>query len=65
MKHFRTIEPIAYILGFAGGALFIFLLIREGAAQVGLAIARAGWGLLAVTLFHLVQTLSDAASWWF
>ena len=63
MKHFRTIEPIAYILGFAGGALFIFLLIREGAAQVGLAIARAGWGLLAVTLFHLVQTLSDAAGW--
>jgi putative membrane protein len=63
VKHFRTIEPIAYILGFAGGALFIFLLIREGAAQVGLAIARAGWGLLAVTLFHLVQTLSDAAGW--
>jgi len=63
VKHFRTIEPIAYILGLAGGALFIFLLIREGAAQVGLAIARAGWGLLAVTLFHLVQTLSDAAGW--
>jgi putative membrane protein len=63
VKHFRTIEPIAYILGFAGGALFIVLLIREGAAQVGLAIARAGWGLLIVTLFHLVQTLSDAAGW--
>ena len=63
MKHFRTIKPIAYILGFAGGALFIVLLIREGAEQVGLAIARAGRGLLAVTLFHLVQTLSDAAGW--
>ncbi len=63
MKRFRTIEPIVYVLGLAGGALFISLLIREGAAQVGLAIARAGWGLLAVTLFHLVQTLSDAAGW--
>jgi putative membrane protein len=63
VKHFRTIEPIAFILGLAGGALFIVLLIREGAAQVGLAIARAGWGLLAITLFHLVQTLSDAAGW--
>jgi hypothetical protein len=63
VKHFRTIEPIAFILGLAGGALFIVLLIREGAAQVGLAIARAGWGLLALTLFHLVQTLSDAAGW--
>jgi putative membrane protein len=63
VKHFRTIQPIVYVLGFAGGALFLALLIREGAAQVGLAIARAGWGLLAVTLFHLVQTLSDAAGW--
>jgi putative membrane protein len=63
VKHFRTIQPIAYILGLAGGALFIVLLIREGAAQVGLAIARAGWGLFAITLFHLVQTLSDAAGW--
>jgi len=63
VKRFRRIEPIVYVLGLAGGALFISLLIREGAAQVGLAIARAGWGLLAVTLFHLVQTLSDAAGW--
>jgi hypothetical protein len=63
VKHFRTIQPIAYILGLAGGALFVVLLIRESAAQVGLAIARAGWGLLALTLFHLVQTLSDAAGW--
>jgi hypothetical protein len=31
VKHFRRIEPIAYILGFAGGVLFIVLLIREGA----------------------------------
>jgi putative membrane protein len=63
VKHFRRIEPVAYILGLAGGALFIVLLIREGAAQVGLAIARAGWALVALTLFHLVQTLSDAAGW--
>lgn len=63
MKRFRRIEPIVYLLGLAGGALFIVLLIREGAQQVGLAIARAGWGLLAITLFHLVQTLSDAAGW--
>ena len=63
MKRFRRIEPIVYVLGFAGGALFVVLLIREGAQQVGLAIARVGWGLLAITLFHLVQTLSDAAGW--
>ena len=43
--------------------LFLFLLIREGAGQVGAAIARAGWGLLAIMFYHLLQTLSDAAGW--
>jgi len=50
VKSLRTIQPIVYILGLAGGALFIVLLIRKGAEQVGLAISRAGWGLLAVVL---------------
>ncbi|MBV8176881.1 MAG: hypothetical protein JO151_20290, partial [Verrucomicrobia bacterium] len=48
MKRLRTIKPLVYILGLAGGALLIILLIREGAAEVGSAIARAGWGLLAL-----------------
>lgn len=62
-KHVRTLKPIAYLLGLAGGTLFIVFLIREGAEQVGLAIARVGWGLLALALYHLVQTLSDAGGW--
>ena len=61
--HFRTIKPVVYILGLCGGALFIVLLIREGAGQVGSAIAHVGWGLLALMLYHLLQTLSDAAGW--
>ena len=63
VKYFRTIQPVVYILGLAGVALFIVLLIREGAEQVGLAIARAGWGLLGLILYHQVQTLTDAAGW--
>lgn len=63
MKDLRTIKPVIYVLGLGGVALFIVLLIREGAGQVGSAIARAGWSLLGVTLFHLLQTLSDAAGW--
>ena len=63
MKHFRTIQPVFYILGLAGVGLFIVLLIREGAEQVGLAIARAGWGLVGLIVYHQVQTLTDAAGW--
>jgi len=63
VKKFTSIQPIVYLLGFAGGALLIVLLVREGAGQVGLAIARSGWGLLAITIYHLAQTLSDSAGW--
>jgi putative membrane protein len=63
VKHLRTIKPAIYVFGLGGVALFIVLLTREGVEQVGAAMARAGWGLLAVTLFHLLQTLSDAAGW--
>jgi putative membrane protein len=63
VKRLRTIKPVVYLLSLGGVVLFIVLLIREGAGQVGLAITRAGWGLLAVILYHLLQTLSDAAGW--
>jgi putative membrane protein len=63
VKHFQTIKPIVYILGLAGLGIFIALLIREGADRVGSAISHAGWGLLSVTVYHLLQTLSDAAGW--
>jgi putative membrane protein len=63
MKHLRTVRPAVYVLGLGGVALFTVLLTLEGAGQVAAAMARAGWGLLAVTLYHLLQTLSDAAGW--
>jgi putative membrane protein len=63
VKYSRTIKPLVYLLGLGGGALVVVLLVREGAGQVGAAIARAGWGLLALTLYHLLQTMSDAAGW--
>jgi putative membrane protein len=63
VKNIRTIQPIVYLLGIAGVALFIVLLVREGAEQVGLAIAHAGWGLLVLMLYHVMQTLSDSFGW--
>ncbi len=41
----------------------MILLFREGAGQVGLAIARVGWGILALALYHVLQTMSDSVGW--
>ena len=61
----QKVRFIFYLLGFGGAALFTILLIREGAAQVGSAMATAGWGLLAVIAYHLlVPLLLDSVAWW-
>lgn len=65
MKIPNKVRITFYLLGFAGAGLFTFLLIREGAGQVGSAIATAGWGLLAVIAYHfLVPVLLDSLAWW-
>ncbi len=54
-----------YFLALAGAALFTLLLIREGAPQVGQAVAAAGWAILAVIAYHfLVPVVLDALAWW-
>jgi putative membrane protein len=64
MKAPGKIRLTLYLLFFAGAALFTGLLIREGASQVGAAIATAGWGIVAVVAYHLVPVFLDALSWW-
>ncbi|MBV8140985.1 MAG: flippase-like domain-containing protein [Verrucomicrobia bacterium] len=59
----KNVQVIVSALGLAGIALLVFLLVHEGAGEVGLAIARVGWGLAVLALFHLFQTLSDSAGW--
>ncbi|MBV9105622.1 MAG: flippase-like domain-containing protein [Verrucomicrobia bacterium] len=59
----KNVQVIVYGLGLAGIALLIVLLVREGAGEVGLAIARVGWGLLGLALYHFAQTLSDSIGW--
>ncbi len=54
-----------WLLGLAGAALFTFLLIRQGAPQVGAAFASAGWAIAGVVIYHLVvPVLLDALAWW-
>lgn len=65
MKVPSKVRLTFYALGFAGVGLFTFLLIREGAAQVGSAIATAGWALLAIIGYHfLVPVFLDSVAWW-
>ena len=60
----NKVRLIVYLLGFGGAALFTILLIREGAAQIGSAIATAGWALLAVIAYHfLIPLFLDSVAW--
>jgi len=64
MKVPAKIQITVWALGFAGAALFTVLLIRQGLPQVGSALATAGWGIVAVAVFHLVPIFLDTMSWW-
>ncbi|HEY5607610.1 MAG TPA: lysylphosphatidylglycerol synthase domain-containing protein [Alphaproteobacteria bacterium] len=48
----------------AGGvALFAWLIARQGLTDVLDAAAAAGWGILAIALFHIVPLTLDAVAW--
>lgn len=65
MKSRGNIRLTLYLFGFAGVALFVALLIRQGAGDVARAVATAGWALLAIALYHLlVPVFLDAVAWW-
>src|SRR5438874_7093982 len=65
MKASGKIRITIWLLGLAGVGLFTFLLIRQGASQVGAAFASAGWWIAAVAVYHLaVPLLLDAVAWW-
>jgi putative membrane protein len=65
MKGRKKIRIVFYLLALGGAALFTFLLIRQGAPQVGAAFASAGWWIAAVVIYHFaVPVLLDTLSWW-
>jgi putative membrane protein len=51
---------IAAALGFS---LMIYLIIDSGAAQVAHAMLVIGWGLIPITLYHLIPFTLSALSW--
>jgi len=65
MKGPGKIQITVWLLGLGGAALFTFLLIRQGASQVGMAFATARWALAAVVIYHfVVPVVLDATAWW-
>lgn len=58
-----ALKKLLVISGLLGVALFTVLLVKQGLAEVGSAFAVAGWGLLVVTVFHLLPLLADVISW--
>lgn len=55
---------LAIYIGFlAGLALFTALIAYEGLAEVASTLLTAGWGLVVVTLFHLVPMTADTLGW--
>src|SRR2546430_9668237 len=65
MKAPGKIQVTVWLLGLAGAALFTFLLIRQGASQVGMASAPARGALADVVIYHFaVAVVFDATAWW-
>src|SRR3984893_9983600 len=65
MKAPGKIQITVWLLGLAGAALFTFLLVHQGASQVGVAFAAAGWAIAAVVGYHFaVPVFLDAVAWW-
>src|SRR5437763_1285288 len=65
MKGPRKLWVTVFVLGVAGLALFIVLLVRHGLGAVGAAFAKAGWGIAAVVAFHLVVLACNGFAWHF
>jgi putative membrane protein len=58
-----SIKTNAYLFLIAGLGLFIVLIGYYGVADVAAALAVAGWGLIWVTLFHLVVLVLLTVAW--
>jgi putative membrane protein len=64
MKVPGKIQLTVWLLGFAGAALFIAIIIRQDLSKVGAAFATAGWAIVGVVVYHFLVPLSlDTIGW--
>jgi len=58
-----SLRVMLFVLWSAGALLLVALLVHYGADTIMRAVAATGWGLLVVTLFHLVPMALDTLAW--
>lgn len=58
-----TLKKTAWLVSLAGLALFVSVISYQGLGSITSAIAVAGWGLLWISLFHLLPLLVDTYAW--
>jgi putative membrane protein len=65
MKVPGKIQLTVWLLGIAGAALFIAVIIHQDLSKVGAAFAAAGWAIVGVVAYHFVVPIFlDAVAWW-
>jgi putative membrane protein len=65
MKVPGKVQLTVWLLGIAGAALFIAIVIRQDLSKVGEAFAVAGWAIVGVVAYHfVVPVFLDAVAWW-
>ena len=65
MKVPGKIQLTVWLLGIAGAALFIAIIIHQDLSKVGAAFAAAGWAIVGVIAYHcVVPIFLDTVGWW-
>ena len=65
MKVPGKIQLTVWLLGIAGAALFIAIIIHQNLSKVGAAFAAAGWAIVGVIAYHsVVPVFLDTIGWW-
>jgi putative membrane protein len=59
----RRLHAFLIVAAFGGCLLIVWLIIKNGAADVAHAMLVIGWWLIPITLFHLVPLSFSALSW--
>jgi putative membrane protein len=65
MKVPGKIQLTVWLLGIAGAALFVAIILHQDLSKVAQAFAAAGWAIVGVIAYHfIVPVVLDTIAWW-